>query len=124
MSGFFQDTPHWDSWEQDILDADAEEAANSGKGKQDQGKGQGEGKDGSADGNKGKGKQDPGKGKGKDKGKTGGDKGKTKNKSKPCGWDGPYVSVVGRVFWVWRTYKSNGQSKTHRYYEGDESNSE
>ena len=131
MSGLFHKLPDWDSWEEDILEAERADAANSGKGK-GQGKdkdingdeGKGAGKDGSGDGNKGQGAQHLGKGKVTGKGKVGADKGKTKNKSKPCGWNGPYVNVVGRVYWTWRTYKPNGQSKTHRYYEDDGNNSE
>ena len=59
----------------------------------------------------GKGKHeanDPGKGKAKGKGK-----------SKPIGWDGPYNCIIKGEYWVWRTYKDNGQSKTHRYYKKD-----
>ena len=117
MSGVKPEIPPWDSWEQDIIEANSASAANTSEGAQDQGKGQSGVKGSDADGVKGKGKQDPGKGKVKGTGKS-------KNKSKPLGWDGPYVNVVGRVYWVWRTYKRNGQSKTHRYYESDDSHSE
>ena len=97
------EVPEWDSWAADFAEANA----NSDKGK-------GKNKD-----------NDQGKGKDKDNGL---EKGKGKHKGKiqgePTGWQGPYVDVLGRRYWTFRTYKTNGQSKTRRYTERDDDDDE
>ena len=128
------DSPHWDSWDADvaafnaqIIDqanaeskGDAEKGIGKGKGKDDKGKGKGDVVDDAEQGI-GKGKDKDDKGKGKGDGVNDADKGIGKGQEgpKPLGWDGPYVNVVGRVYWIWRSKKPNGKPRAHRYYESD-----
>ena len=121
------EVPEWDSWAADIAEFNASLDVGKSKSKDsDQGKGKDK-DDGLENGKVKHEANDPGKGKvnlGNGKGKhevvdLGTGKAKGKGKSKPIGWDGPYTDPAKGVYWIWRTYKDNTQSKTHRYYEKD-----
>ena len=42
----------------------------------------------------------------------------TTHQGKKWGWEGPKWDLLGREYWTWRTYRSDGSSKTHRVYTG------
>ena len=127
-----QAIPFWDSWEEDVAEANAnDELLNTdkggkggkGKGKSAENTGKGENK------NKGKSKESTGKDKSKGKGKwelgksTGKNKSKSKGKfglgksGKTKSLEGPYTDIVDRVYYIRRgSTKAGGNSRTHREY--------
>ena len=40
----------------------------------------------------------------------------TTYQGKKCGWETPKWDLLGREYWTWRRYRSDGSSGTHRVY--------